>query len=238
MTIEYVIFDWAGTITPWHTVDLPGIWQDTAAALDGVGSGAERDVGARLLRAERELMTRCRETQCSARLDDVFRLAGVEAQPRALAAYRRSWEAHTVADPRTLKLLAGLRERGMGLGVLSNTLWPAHWHDEIFERDRVLSYIDAAVYSSEVPWTKPHPAIFAAAMSALGASSAAACAFVGDRAFEDVYGAQQAGMRTILLPHSSIPDDELGAYAAVPDAVIGTLQDVVTVVDGWNGVGG
>ncbi len=22
MTVEYVIFDWAGTLTPWHTVDL------------------------------------------------------------------------------------------------------------------------------------------------------------------------------------------------------------------------
>ncbi|MGW1954884.1 HAD family hydrolase [Streptomyces sp. NPDC001920] len=234
MTVEYVIFDWAGTLTPWHTVDLPGIWEETAAALDGVGAHEAAEVGGRLLRAERELMTRCRETQCSARLDEVFELAGVTPGARALATYRRAWEAHTLIDPHALEMLDGLRERGLGVGVLSNTLWPAGWHEEIFERDEVLGYVDAAVYSSEVPWTKPHPDIFAAALAGLGAASADGCVFVGDRAFEDVYGAQRAGMRTILVPHSSIPEEELGAYGAVPDAVVGTLKDVLSVVDEWN----
>jgi putative hydrolase of the HAD superfamily len=234
MTVEYVIFDWAGTLTPWHTVDLPGIWQETAASLDGVGALEATEVGARLLRAEGELMARCRQTQCSARLDEVFEHAGVTPTPRALSAYRQAWEAHTLIDPQAPETLEGLRERGLGIGVLSNTLWPAGWHDEIFERDGVLGHVDATVYSSEVAWTKPHPDIFTAMMAKLGAVSARACAFVGDRAFEDVYGAQQAGMRTILVPHSSIPEHELGAWDAVPDAMVGTLKDVLTVVDGWN----
>ncbi|WP_405709686.1 MULTISPECIES: HAD family hydrolase [unclassified Streptomyces] len=237
MTIEFVIFDWAGTLTPWHTVDLPGIWLETAAALDGIGAHETAEVGGRLLRAERDLMARCRETQCSARLDEVFELAGVTPGARALAAHRRAWQGHTVTDPHALETLGGLRERGLGIGVLSNTLWPADWHEEIFERDGVLGYVDDAVYSSETPWTKPHPDIFAAAVAGLGAASADTCAFVGDRAFEDVYGAQQAGMRTILVPHSSIPEEELGAYGAAPDAVVGNLKEVLTVVDGWNLLG-
>ncbi|WP_411139207.1 HAD family hydrolase [Streptomyces sp. C10] len=156
------------------------------------------------------------------------------AGARALATYRRAWEPHTVLDPHALEMLHGLRRHGLGVGLLPNTLWPTGWHAEIFERDGVLGYIDAAVYSSELPWTKPHPDIFAAAVARLSAASADRCAFVGDRAFEDVYGAQRAGMRTILVPHSSIPEEELGAYGAVPDAVVGTLQDVLTVVDEWN----
>ncbi|GHG93784.1 HAD family hydrolase [Streptomyces lanatus] len=234
MTVEHVIFDWAGTLTPWHTVDLPGIWRETAAALDEVGADRAAEVGERLLMAERELMTRCRETQCSARLDEVFELAGVNPAARALGVYRQAWEAHTFIDPHALEMLAGLRERGLGIGVLSNTLWPGDWHDEIFERDGVLGYVDAAVYSSEVSWTKPHPDIFAASVAGLGAASAGGCAFVGDRAFEDVYGAQRAGMRTILVPHSSIPEEELGAHGSVPDAAVGTLKDVLTVIDEWN----
>ncbi|MEV7975589.1 HAD family hydrolase [Streptomyces sp. NPDC086519] len=234
MTVEHVIFDWAGTLTPWHTVDLAGIWQETAAALDGVGAHETYEVGERLLRAERELMARSRATRCSARLDRVFELAGVTPGARALATYRSAWEAHTFVDPHALEVLDGLRERGLGVGVLSNTLWPAGWHEEIFERDGVLGYVDAAVYSSEVPWTKPHPDIFTAAMAGLGAASPDRCAFVGDRVYEDVYGAQQAGMRTILVPHSSIPEEELGAYDAVPDAVVGTLKNVLSVVDEWN----
>jgi putative hydrolase of the HAD superfamily len=235
MSVEYVIFDWAGTLTPWHTVDLRGIWQETAAALDGVGEHRAVEVGEQLMRAERELMSRCREAQCSARLDEVFERAGVSVGARALRTYRRAWEQHTFIDPHALETLDGLRRRGLGIGVLSNTLWPADWHEEIFKRDGVLGYLDAAVYSSEVAWTKPHPDIFAATVAALDADSAEGCVCVGDRLFEDVYGAQQAGMRTVLVPHSSIPEDELGAYGAEPDAVIGTLRDVLSVVDEWNG---
>ncbi|MEU7580158.1 HAD family hydrolase [Streptomyces sp. NPDC041068] len=234
MIVEHVIFDWAGTLTPWHTVDLPGIWRETAGALDGVESHRVDEVGERLFRAERELMTRCRETQRSARLDEVFEMAGVAAHARALAVYRRAWDAHTFTDPEALEMLAGLRERGVGIGVLSNTLWPAAWHDEIFDRDGVLGFVDCAIYSSEVSWSKPHPEIFAAALAAIGATSPDACVYVGDRSFEDVHGARQAGMRTIFVPHSSVPADELGDHAAEPDAVVTTLKDVLTVVDDWN----
>ncbi len=62
-------------------------------------------------------------------------------------------------------LFAGLRERGIRIGVLSNTLWPRAVHEEIFARDDVLALIDGAVYTSEVPWTKPHPEAFLAALA-------------------------------------------------------------------------
>ncbi|MET9901083.1 HAD family hydrolase [Streptomyces sp. NPDC006446] len=238
MTVKYVVFDWAGTLTPWHTVDLPGIWRAAAEALDGVAAAEVEGVADRLFAAERELMARCRDTQCSATLGEVFERAGVVAGRRALAAYRQAWEAHTLLDPDAAEMLVGLRERGYGIGVLSNTLWPADWHEEIFDRDGVLGLLDAAVYSSEVAWTKPHPEIFAAVVERLGADSPAECVFVGDRLFEDVHGAREAGMRTILVPHSSIPAEELGARGGEPDAVVATLKDIPAVVDEWNGSAG
>ena len=31
MTIRAVIFDWGGTLTPWHSIDLSELWLDVCA---------------------------------------------------------------------------------------------------------------------------------------------------------------------------------------------------------------
>jgi putative hydrolase of the HAD superfamily len=92
-------------------------------------------------------------------------------------------------------VLRRLRERGIKIGVLSNTLWPRTWHEEVFRRDGVLDLIDGAVYSSEIDWTKPHPAAFLAAMAAVGVSDAHRCVFVGDRPWDDIHGGRAWGAR-------------------------------------------
>ena len=52
-----------------------------------------------------------------------------ERHERALAAYHAFWEPHTYTDPDVPALLAGLRERGIKVGVLSNTLWTREYHE-------------------------------------------------------------------------------------------------------------
>ena len=42
-------------------------------------------------------------------------------------------------------------------------------------------------------------------MSAVGATDPARCVYVGDRLFDDIWGAHQAGLRAIHVPHSVIP---------------------------------
>ena len=69
----------------------------------------------------------------------------------------------------------------------------------------VAHLIDGAVYTSEIAWTKPHPEAFRAAMAAVGVDDPAACVFVGDRPFDDIYGARQLGMRAVLLPPQLLP---------------------------------
>lgn len=233
--IDAVIFDWGGTLTPWHTVDLREQWLHYAQAYDG--SRAD-ELSALLLDQEMQLWRAGREHHRSATLDQVFRQVGIDpADPRheqALAAYHRWWEPHTRTDPDVPALLSGLRERGIKVGVLSNTLWTGDFHREVFRRDGVLDLIDGAVYSSEIPWTKPHPEAFRAAMAAVGATDPAACVYVGDRPFEDVHGAKGVGMRAVLLPHSEIPADRRGHTEGEPDAVVDRLADVLGVVDGWS----
>ena len=130
-------------------------------------------------------------------------------------------------------VFAGLRERGIRIGVLSNTIWPRSQHERILARDEVLTLIDGAVYTSDIEWTKPHPEAFRAALDAVGVSEPANAVFVGDRPFDDIHGAKSVGMRAILVPYSTIPADQHGPVTGEPDAVVRRLADVLTIVDAW-----
>ena len=235
MTVEAVIFDWGGTLTPWHTIDLREQWRHYAEAYD---PGRADELSALILSAEDDAWRAGREHQRSATLEEIFRSVGVdpagERHERALAAYHAFWEPHTYTDPDVPELFAGLVDRGLRIGVLSNTLWTRAHHEQVFRRDGVLDLIDGAVYSSELPFTKPHPQAFRAAMDAVGVGDPARVVFVGDRPYDDIHGAKEAGMRAVLLPHSAIPDAQKGHVEGDPDAVVQRLIDVLGVVDRWN----
>jgi putative hydrolase of the HAD superfamily len=227
MAVRAVIFDWGGTLTPWHLVDHDALWRAICALHFPPDRAGE--VAAAILAAERDLWQVTERSQQSATLAQVFERAGVTATDTLLASYYQSWEPHTFTDPQAAPLLRGLRERGIKVGVLSNTMWPRSAHERVFLRDQVLDLIDGAVYSSEIPWTKPHREAFRAAMAAVGEHDPAACVFVGDRPYDDIHGAKSAGMRAVLVPHSDVPAFD----AAVPDAVITGLAELMQHIDAW-----
>ena len=66
-------------------------------------------------------------------------------------------------------------------------------------------------------------------MAAIGVADPAGCVFVGDRPYDDVHGAQSAGMRAVLIPNSDVPPFE----AAEPDAVIDRLADLRPLIESW-----
>jgi putative hydrolase of the HAD superfamily len=238
MTVDAVIFDWGGTLTPWHTVDLAEQWRVYARAYDPDHGDLGLDQVAKALHAAEEAAWRLsRDEHRSSTLEAVVREAGLEpsgpAHARALAAYEQFWEPHTFTDPDVPTLFEALRERGIAVGVLSNTVWSRTYHELVFTRDGVDHLIDGSVYTSEIDWTKPHPEAFGAAMRAVNATDPARCVFVGDRLFDDVYGAKAVGMRAVHVPHSAIPANQLGHTDGEPDAVVERLADLLSIVDGW-----
>jgi putative hydrolase of the HAD superfamily len=228
MAVRAVIFDWGGTLTPWHTIDHDDLWLSVCARHYPAADAAEAAAAARA--AEAELWRLAESTQQSATLDSVFTRAGVTASAGLLASYYEAWDPHTLTDPDVPPLLRELRRRGIKIGVLSNTMWPRAAHERIFIRDGILDLIDGAVYSSEIPWVKPHPEAFRAAMRAVGVSDPADCVFVGDRPYDDVHGAKSAGMRAVLVPNSAVP----AFPGAEPDEVISRLEELVAHVDRWS----
>jgi putative hydrolase of the HAD superfamily len=230
MGLDAVIFDWGGTLTPWHTVDIEHAWREVARVID---PDKVELLAGRLLAAEVALWERTRTEHAAASLKDVFELAELSVAEDALVPLFEFWEPHTYTDPDVLPLFKELRARGLKVGLLSNTMWPRAEHDRILARDGVLDLLDATVYSSELPWAKPHPRAYAAALAAVSVDVPARAAYVGDRIFEDVYGAQAAGLRAVYVPHSDIPAHQLSDVEAVPDAVVDRLLDLLPVVDRW-----
>ncbi|HUD36385.1 MAG TPA: HAD family hydrolase [Streptosporangiaceae bacterium] len=227
MTIDAVIFDWGGTLTPWHTIDFLALWQ--AACAPHFPDDHERHAAA-ICDAELGAWELVRADQRSSTLFEVLKRAGVEPSDRLLASYRQEFEPHTFTDPAAASVLGYLRSRGIKIGVLSNTLWPRSWHEEIFRRDGVLDLIDGAVYSSEIDWAKPHPEAFRAVMAAVGATDPGRCVFIGDRPWDDVSGAKAVGMRAVLIPYSEVPSFD----GTEPDAVIHDLAELPALIDAWS----
>ena len=224
MSVQAVIFDWGGTLTPWHTLEPREAW---------IAAVADDELADRLLAAETELWVRSRDEHRSGTLGEVFTAAGVTPSAQVWATLREWWEPHTFLDPDVPALFDALRDRGVKVGVLSNTLWSRDEHERIFARDEVLHRIDGAVYTSEIPWTKPHPEAFRAALRAVAVDDAAQAVFVGDRPFDDIHGAKSVGMRAVLVPHSDIPAIQRGHTEGEADAVIQRLGDLLAVVDAW-----
>ncbi len=124
--------------------------------------------------------------------------------------------------------MGGAAPSWVKVGVLSNTIWPREWHVGFFERDGCTTWWTRRLHQRG-PWTKPSPLAFQAAMEAVGVSDPAACVYVGDRLFDDVWGAHHAGCgrSTSRTPRSP------QARSATPrraDATITSLREVPAVV--------
>ena len=232
-SVAAVIFDWGGTLTAWHDIDFHA--ESLALAQAVVDADHAIEVSQqRLHAAGEEIWGRSRDHQQSSTIADLFDAAGLEHDPALLTAYYEFWEPHTLTDPEVGPLWQTLRSAGVKVGVLSNTIWPRAWHESWFRRDGVDHLIDGDVYTSEVPWTKPSPHAFRAAMDAVGVSDPSRCVYVGDRLFDDIWGAQNAGLRAIHVPHSTIPDGQVGHSEGTPDAVVSRLSEIPGVL----GIGG
>ena len=121
-------------------------------------------------------------------------------------AYIADWDTCVRYLPGLKEMLTGLSPR-YKLAVVSNTadttLVPAH-----LNAMKVRDYFDAVILSVEVGWRKPHPAIFAAALDALGIGAGDAV-FVGDSYLPDYQGPVQAGISAFLI--------DPGRVTKVPD---------------------
>jgi putative hydrolase of the HAD superfamily len=249
VTVSAVIFDWGGTLTPFHSVDLADLWRAAAEVL-----APERvdEVARALVDAEAAWWRQAVASGRSGTTANVFAAASAATgldvgsslddptalHERALAAHLDAWTPHTYTDRQAAPLLTALRERGLRTGLLSNTHWPRAWHERWLERDGVIDLFDGRVYTSDLEHLKPHPEAFRAALEATAGDAPldpGEVVFVGDRPLDDISGAAGVGMRTILVTGSLLGNRSVPDHPIEPDARITELAEVLELVDRWRG---
>jgi HAD superfamily hydrolase (TIGR01549 family) len=233
MQIAAVVFDWGGTLSEYAEIELFDMWKLAAAHLSRETGRAEAELTARLLAAELRYWEGVKSSQKTGRLQDILaaesRALGLDVSRAVLeqTAQRHldAWTPHIRHHADAADTLQTLRAAGLKLGLLSNTHWPEAYHEHFLERDGLLELLDVRAYTSNMSHSKPHREAFLHVLDRLGVPPDRAV-MVGDRPIDDVWGAQQLGMRGIWRPHGGSPP--IGEVR--PDAVIQRLSELPALI--------
>ncbi|MDQ1437942.1 MAG: putative hydrolase of the superfamily [Acidimicrobiaceae bacterium] len=233
MTVEAVVFDWGGTLSVLADVDMEDMWRLAARHL---APDREDEVRAALAAVEEASFARISVDQRATTLSSLLATASAELAldvaeavlEEAAMHHLDSWTPHITHDPEAEPVLRALRERGLRIGLLSNTHWPRGFHEHFLERDGLDKLIDVRCYTSEMTHTKPHADAFRTVLDQLAVDDPGAAVFVGDRRYDDVFGAKSAGLRSVWRHSTLVP-----GYEVTPDAAIHSLAELPAIVDAW-----
>jgi putative hydrolase of the HAD superfamily len=208
MLVRAVLFDLGNTLVAYYDgAEFPQVLREClqqCAAVLGWSEAAARDdalfAQAMALHAE---SPDCAVRPLDRRLSELFGLDGsVDAStlPLLCEAFLKPIFERARLDPEALSVLQSLRERNIKVGIVSNSPWGSSanvWRQEL-ARHGLLERVDAAVFCGDVGWRKPNPAPFNRALELLQVAPHDAI-FVGDDVRWDLVGAQNAGIRPVLL---------------------------------------
>ncbi len=148
--------------------------------------------------------------------DEVLLMHGVQdpAERKALVGAITDHSDQVLPIPGGREALAGLRQRGFILGIVTDTIYPLDVKMRWLEHVGVAEYIDVVACSSELGEHKPEPALYLDAIRQAGLTPGES-AFVGHDAGE-LAGARATGMATVAV--NCDPGTEADYYAeSLPD---------------------
>ncbi|MBC8286627.1 MAG: HAD family hydrolase [Nitrospinae bacterium] len=124
--------------------------------------------------------------------------------------------------PEVNAVLQQLSQWGVCMGIISNTTNPVFMKELELEESGLKKYFDFTIYSSDVPFRKPHPSIFQLAISHFQLEPCEIL-FVGDSLSMDILGAQGVGMQTAWVNRKKEQTD------IVPDYELASLEDLLRI---------
>lgn len=124
-------------------------------------------------------------------------------------------------------VLQEIRNRGYKIGLLTNSFLPMWMRDVELEEYALMEYLDARLTAADVGYLKPHPYIYQKTLEMLE-TTAEKAVFVGDRPKNDIAGANDSGLISVLMdpPHL---DREL--EGVVPDYTITSLSELLPILE-------
>jgi putative hydrolase of the HAD superfamily len=227
-----VLFDWGDTLMRWAwEPELLGAGHD--AGLRAIGREPVPAMTERFREAYLPLLWvpgTLEEVEYPALVRQLLGEEGIEVTDEELNVFleaeHAAWQPARMLASTTHALLEALRDRDLRVGLVSNALDPPALLHRDLEQMGVANRLDVAVFSSEVGFRKPHPAIFERALEAIGIP-AEATLFVGDTLAADIAGAAALGMHTCqALWFRADEDDD----APEPEFRAFTQMDVLTAV--------
>lgn len=113
------------------------------------------------------------------------------------------WRALSEMEPLPYvrDILEDLRERGIKLAVVSNSMFSRRVLQYELARHGLLEMMEFVISSADYGVQKPHPMIFQAALTQIRCNPADVW-FVGDNLNNDIAGATNVGMQAVWLNHS------------------------------------
>jgi putative hydrolase of the HAD superfamily len=239
-----VVFDLGGTLVHWPNWDeaAPTKWTAAYDALRRTRTERtwpERDVfiaamrGAELAHWERVDREHWSGPPTGLVRDGFARLNETVGDAELVATmdgYAKAVEGWSTVFPDSRDTLVSLRDRGYRLGLLSNTWWAAEWHNADIAAHGLADLLDELVYTSDLPHSKPHPAVFAEVAGRLGVE-AAACVMIGDRQIDDISGAKAVGMRAVWRRN----DYGFPTSTVAPDAIVDRVSELLPLLRSWGG---
>jgi len=235
--VRAVLFDFGGTLYDYGTLEAAER-ESLVELARWAGIDAEPGV---LQRAHRDAMRRVFRSYLPQRFylhRDLFRDAvigmladlGAPADAAALDRYRvAQWKRHA----RDFTLRAGvtdtlnaLRTRGLHLGIVSNIDNDQLAH--LLELAAIAPYFDSIISSEQAQSCKPDPSIFETALRRAACASEEAL-FVGDTLAQDIAGANQVGLQSVLLWHRQ--DRDPPTHEPRPRHVIRQIPDLLGLLE-------
>jgi len=207
MTIRGILFDAAGVF-----YRRPGPTREYVASLVE-GMGLSMDLSAEDRLRQKALRSRANKGHLSPDeyWDQVLLRVGVvdTVKRRALVSQIHSYSDNVLPIPGGREALAGLKQRGFLLGIVTDTIYPLgrkmRWLDQV----GVAEFIDVIACSTVVGAHKPEPEMYLNALQQVCLTPDES-AFVGHDA-EELDGARKVGMATVAVNHD--PGTKADYYA-------------------------
>ncbi len=152
--------------------------------------------------------------------DQLLLMCGVAApeERRTLVDKINDHSNHILPIPGGRKALAGLRQRGFVLGIVTDTMYPIECKMRWLNAVGVAEFIDVIACSTVLGAHKPDPAMYLSAVQQAHLMPGES-AFVGHDA-EELEGARKAGMATVAVNYDS---------GAIADYYARSLVDLLDV---------
>jgi putative hydrolase of the HAD superfamily len=235
LAIKAVIFDWAWTLVDLGDEDDRRPFRNMFEFLrqKGVNLPDHDDCYRTYRDLFYQMIGESKQTHREACFDSVLKfllmkysidIAGKTTMEEILRSYYQDIYSPRKVFADVVPTLQTLQSSGLRMAIISNTTNPPFMKDYEREWLGLDPFFEFSIYSSGVPYRKPHPSIFKLAASRLQLKEREIL-YVGDDPVNDVAGAQQVGMLAAWVNR----DDETLPEGIHPEIEVRVLTDLLEI---------